>query len=198
MPYKDPAKRRAHHREYLFGAIVGLLFLFVMFNCASANTLLENTAVAALIAAKHSATGTTLEHGGMLVRRQTDWGLVIEYFEPTPEGSQTEVTVLARALLGEGDMLVGPYHLHLCMTDYYHGYFSVRDVITAIFSGVPEFMLDECTGEVHEFDPKVDKVHDTGIDAHIKGPNGERQDKHIPSGRIIADIGETEPEHQGP
>jgi hypothetical protein len=141
-----------------------------------------------------------MEHGGMLLTRSTLKGtVVLEYIEPTPEGNPTSVTVIDRKWLETNlATLVGTYHVHLCMTDYYHQYFSVQDVVVAILSGVPEFMLDECTGEIHEFDPMVDKVHDTGIDGHLMGPHCELLIKHIPSGRIIANLGETEPEHAGP
>jgi len=160
--------------------------------------LLQTIAMAALLAAKHSPSGTTNEHGGMLYGHPSDFGPVVEYVEPTPGGSPTSVTVVDRSQLGPDDVLLGTYHVHLCMEGYYHAYFSTTDVVTAILSGVPEFMLDECTGEVHEFDPHQDRVHDTGIDGTICGPNGEALKRHLPSGRIIGNIHESEPLHSGP
>lgn len=157
-------------------------------------SLVERVAIEALTAAKHSPSGLTNEHGGMIYGHPSDYGPVVEYIEPTPEGSPTSVTVVNRELLGFDDVLLGTFHIHLCMPGYYHAYFSTTDVITAIFSGVPEFMLDECTGEVHEFDPHKDRVRDTGIDATICGPNGEALHRHLPSGRIIGNIHETLPE----
>lgn len=178
---------------------LGAVILCLVASATASAGVLERTAVEALIAAKHSATGQQVEHGGMLIRRHTDYGDVVEYVEPTTGGGPTHVTVVQRDLLGPDDQLVGSYHVHLCLSGYYHAYFSTTDVITAIFSGVPEFMLDSCTGEVHEFDPKVDQIRGPGgIDAHISGPNGERLARHLPSGRIISNIGEVETERTLP
>jgi len=177
------------------------LFLLLIFlgAPAMANSQLERTAIEALRVAKHSPTGKEFEHGGMLIGKHTDYGYVVEYLEPQPHGSATGVTVFQKDLLAVDNVLVGSYHIHLCMADYYHAYFSATDVITALFSGVPEFMLDECTGDVHEFDPRVDKIRGPGsIDAHISGDHGESLARHLPAGRIIGNIGETEPEHVGP
>lgn len=161
---------------------------------ALAADLLERTAVQALKAAKHSPTGMQVEHGGMIISRQTASGRVLEYIEPTGDGDPTSVTVLNRKLLGPDDELVATYHIHLCMDGYIHAYFSTADVITAVFSSRPEFMLDSCTGLVHEFDPAVDKVHGPGSqDFVVATPDGNGKLRHLPSGRIIGDIGETEP-----
>jgi len=160
--------------------------------------LVELTAIAALIAAKHSATGTTDEHGGMIFNHPTDHGIVVEYIEPGG-GNAVSVPVIDRKLLKDKNgTLLATYHVHLCMAGYYHQYFSVQDVVVAILSGVPEFMLDECTGDIHEFDPMVDRVHDTGIDGHIAGPHCEDLPRHLPSGRVIGNIHEVEPEHVVP
>jgi hypothetical protein len=173
-------------------AILLLLFLAAP---AFATTQLERTAIDALIAAKHTPTGKTNEHGGMIYVEQTESGPVFKFLEPTPEGSPTSVLVVDKSKLPPDAELVATYHLHLCMSGYYHAYFSTQDVIVTILTGLPEFMLDECTGEVHEFDSHRDKIHDTGIDAKTCGPNGEELDRHLPSGRIIGNIGETEVEH---
>ena len=165
---------------------------------AQATNLLERTAIEALRAAKHSATGTTNEHGGMLYWHHSDDGPILEFLEPTPAGSPTSVIVVNKDLLSGDDELTATYHVHLCMNGYYHAYFSTQDVIVSILTGMPEFMLDECTGDVHEFDSRRDKIHDTGIDAKTCGPNGEELDRHLPSGRIIGNIGETEPLHNAP
>jgi len=176
--------------------LLGLLFCQPLL----ANGIVEHTAIQALTVAKHSDTGRTLEHGGMLVSTQTPYGRIVRYVEPSaPNRDVTSVTVIEKKMLTKNDVLVGSYHLHLCFSNYYHAYFSVQDVLTAFFSGVPEFMLDECTGDIHEFDPLVDKVRGPGgIDAHISGPKGERLSRHLPAGRIIGNIGETETPREGP
>jgi hypothetical protein len=173
--------------------LLALLLLFAP--SAFATTQLERTAIDALTAAKHSPSGKTNEHGGMIYVEQTEYGPVFKFLEPTPEGSPTSVIVVDKKMLPEGAELVATYHVHLCMSGYYHAYFSTQDVIVTILTGLPEFMLDECTGEIHEFDSHRDKIHDTGIDAKTCGEHGEELDRHLPSGRIIGNIHETEVEH---
>lgn len=58
--------------------------------------------------------------------------------------------------------LAGTIHSHPCLADTHEvGYFSPDDVGSTITEGVPGYMLDECTGEVHVFDPATDKAGDT-------------------------------------
>jgi hypothetical protein len=161
---------------------------------------LQQDAVQALLAAKHNPTGTRFEHGGMLYAEWTPQGPLYRYLEPTAGGSPDHVRVIDKTLLKRSDVLLGTYHLHLCFAAkdwiYFHQYFSTTDVITAFISGVPEFMLDECTGDVHEFDPKVDKIRDTGIDTFVTNDKCKKIKRHLPTGRVIANIHEIEPPHE--
>jgi hypothetical protein len=152
-----------------------------------ANTPLQDTAVVALKAAHDSPTGTSVEHGGMLIRN----GETIRYVEPR-DGNETGVRVIDRDLLGPGEVLFGTYHTHLCMSGYYHQVFSTQDVVVAVLTGLPEFMLDQCTGEVHEFYAKLDKIRETAIIGHLFGPNCERVEKYLPAGTIVGNIGVNE------
>lgn len=163
-----------------------------------ANNLIENTAILALKEAKHSPTGMIREHGGMIFQRDSEFGPLVEYLEPIQGGKFDGVRVIDKDQLLKSDKLLATYHIHLCMAGYYHQVFSAQDVIVAILSGIPEFMLDTCSGEIHEFDSKIDKIHDTGIDGHLFGPNCEELLRHLPSGRIIGNIGETEIEVVAP
>jgi hypothetical protein len=157
---------------------------------ALAKTPLEHTAIEALRVAKH----LDVEHGGMLVRRQTDYGPVYLYIE-MPPGDRTGVKVIDRSQLLEGDTLVGIYHTHLCLTGYAYGLYSRMDVTTAIFSGLTSFMLDECTGLVHEFNAKIDNIKATGENVIITDDDGGNvRSVHLPAGRIVGDIGQTESE----
>jgi hypothetical protein len=175
-----------------------LIALMVLFTGPSfANGILEHTAIEALRVAKHSANGTMIEHGGMLVRHNSFVGPMYEYIQ-MPPGRFAGVTVVDMKLLGETDELIGTYHVHPCMNGYANSMFSQTDVITAIFSRVPEFMLDSCTGLVHEFDAKIDKIHDTGEDVRIDDGSPSGKEVHLPYGRIIGDIEETEPKHDAP
>ncbi len=179
-----------------------LVLLTVLFiQPALANNIVEDTAIVALKEAKHSPTGTTHEHGGMIFQRDSESGPVVMFLEPTPEGQFDGVQVIDKKLLLPGDKLLGTYHLHLCMKGYYYDRFSAQDVVAAIFSGVPEFMLDECSGEVHEFDVvgmKYKEIRETiratGKVSHVFGPNCEDVEKILPVGQIVGNIGETEVE----
>lgn len=160
---------------------------------AHANSVLEHTAINALRIAKQESLVDHHEHGGMLYRMDTPYGPIVEYMEPEDGSLATKsgVRVIDMNKLPVGAKLIATYHVHPCLAGYYHQVFSKTDVIAAFMHGLPEFMLDECSGLVHEFDPHVDKPRDTGIEAEIVGPNGEGITIHLPSGRIIADIGET-------
>jgi hypothetical protein len=169
-----------------FGHLLALAPLFVGAPLL-ANTPLQDLAVQALKAAHNSKTGATVEHGGMLIRN----GESIRFVEPR-QGQETTIRVIDRDVLNPGDYIAGTYHTHLCMSGYYHQVFSTQDVVMAIFSGLPEFMLDECTGEVHEFNTKIDKLRDTAIVGHLFGENCEKVDKYLPAGIIVGNIGVTE------
>ena len=171
------------------------LLLLCVAMTTHASTSLQEEAVRALKDAHDSPNGALYEHGGMIVENQG----TLRWIQPTPDNAQADgVRVLDRTLLLHGDRIVATYHTHPCMREYYHQYFSTADVIVAMLSGVPEFMLDECTGEVHEFFSLVDKVKDTGIDALVDGPNCKRLKRHLPTGRIVGNIGVVEAAHEAP
>ncbi len=54
-------------------------------------------------------------------------------------------------------------------------------------------MLDECSGLIHEFDAKKDKVSETAVDV-VTSEDCKPVPRRLPVGRIIADIGEKESE----
>jgi hypothetical protein len=139
-------------RRYLYFVLTWGLSILIMGRCL-ANTPLQDMAIAALTAAHASDTGTQIEHGGMLIRG-TDGSL--RFFEPHV-GDETGIQIVDFHILKQGELMMGTYHTHLCMAHYYHAVFSKQDVISAFLTGVPEFMLDECTGLVHEFDSRADQ-----------------------------------------
>jgi hypothetical protein len=94
-----------------------------------------------------------------------------------------------------GDILVGLYHTHPCNSDaYFPQYFSPQDLVSAFFWHVPTFILDECTGEVHEFDPLRDRAADTGTVVRVLRKDGSRTWVRLPSGRVVGDIGDQGPD----
>lgn len=173
----------------LWLVVIGLALLA---QAAFASTPLQDKAIEALRQAYDEPNGKIFEHGGMIVANQG----TLRFIEPYPDNDQPDgVYTTDRKMLLSGDSLVGTYHTHPCMKDYYHQYFSRSDVIVAMFSGVPAFMLDECTGDVHEFFTAVDEVRDTGDDLPVRGPKCVKVMMHLPLGRVVGNIGESAPEH---
>lgn len=174
----------------LKGTITALMFL--VGHAAFATTPLQELAVKALRQAHDEPNGTIYEHGGMLIEHEG----ALRFMEPFPENdSPDSVHAYDKKQLLAGDHMVGTYHTHPCMIGYYHEYFSTPDVIVAMLTGVPTFLLDECTGDVLEFFTLVDRVHETGDDVEVHGPNCKKMYVHLPRGRIVGNIGVREPEH---
>jgi hypothetical protein len=97
--------------------------------------------------------------------------------------------------LSPGDTLVGLYHTHPCKSkQFLSGYYSPQDLISVFFYRVPSFILDECTGDVHEFDPATDQVRASGRVITITQSNGTSRLVHLPAGRIVGNIGDRGPD----
>ena len=173
--------------------ILALLASLIVSNPLFANTLIDDTAILALKAARNSETGTTYEHGGMIFERVTPEGKIVLYKEPYPHGGPTGVQVIDYKQLFKNDTLVATYHIHLCLDGYYHNLFSKTDIIMVYLSGHPNYMLDECTGEVHVYDPKIDNVSDTAEDANLFGDQCEKVEGILPRGRIIGNTNTMDP-----
>lgn len=95
----------------------------------------------------------------------------------------------------EGGLLAAILHTHPCFNGYLTGFFSIPDVMAAYYYKVPSFVLDECTGDVHEFNWAVDRPHDTGKDVDIATKDGSRR-VHLPAGRIVGNIGRAYPKQE--
>jgi hypothetical protein len=175
-----------------FGYALVIALLALAAHRAPASTPLQDKGVAALKAAHDEPDGSRYEHGGMIVANSGS----LRFIEPHPENDQPDrVNSYDKKMLLADDRMVATYHTHPCMRDYYHQYFSTPDVIVAIFTAVPMFMLDECTGKVHEFFSAIDTIHGTGDDVEVCGKNCVRKLVHLPTGRIVGSIGVADPEH---
>jgi hypothetical protein len=74
-----------------------------------------------------------------------------------------------------GWKLAAGYHAHPCLPDsHFPWLFSPQDMANAFYMGVPEFVVDQCSGKVHEFDPKVDKQNDVVIEGGRHYASGGR------------------------
>lgn len=128
-----------------------------------------------------------VEYGGVITEH--DGKLQWSAF-PHTDHSPDSVRIDIKKMVMPGDFLVGVYHIHPCMPrSHYTHLLSPPDVMMAYFFGVPQFMLDECTGDVHEYDPLRDHVRDTGEEVAVRGEHCERITAVLPVGRIIGNIG---------
>ena len=152
---------------------------------------LRATAVRALRWAFYAPNGYRWEYSGILFTHDGQLG-----YSPFPRTLKQvdAVEMDADKLRIPGDTLVGLYHTHPCKPEeYFPQYFSPQDLVSAFFWHVPTFMLDECTGEVHEFDPMQDRAADTGTVVPVLRKDGTRRWVRLPAGRVVGDIGDQGP-----
>jgi hypothetical protein len=121
------------------------------------------------------------EYGGVIVIKDGRY-----YYSafPTTNSKGDRVLVDVKMMAG-GNKLVGIYHTHPCVEDYWTELYSPNDLIQQMFFKVPSFILDQCKMEVHEIDLAVDNAHDTGRDVHTA--DGKRL-IHLPAGRIVGHL----------
>lgn len=170
------------------------MLAMLLSSCASAGTL-EHTAIAALSDLRTQPHADEWEYSGVIVYRDGTYqysGL------PYTDNFRDHVRLHIKEQLLPGDKLVAIYHNHPCYsTTLWTQYFSPADLISAKFYGVPAFMLENCTGAVHEFDWTVDTVKGSGADVGVTLPDGKKKTLHLPSGRIVGNIGRTSPNLDG-
>jgi hypothetical protein len=152
---------------------------------------LQEMAVRALRWAFYAPNGYRWEFSGILVTR--DGQLGYSQFPRTLKlVDAAEMDVEKQRV--SGDTLVGLYHTHPCKPGtYFSQYFSPQDLISAFYWHVPTFILDECTGEVHEFDPVLDRAADSGIIVRMRMRDGGKRWLHLPAGRVVGNIGDQGP-----
>jgi hypothetical protein len=159
---------------------------------AAADTSLESAAVNALRWAFYAPNGYRWEYGGILVLHD---GEVMYNAFPRTLKKVDAVPMDAYKQLNAGDKLIGLYHTHPCKSkEYFSQYYSPQDLVSVYFYRVPSFILDECTGAVHEFDPAVDHARDSGTVVTIMLQDRRRRVVHLPSGRIVGNIGDRGPD----
>jgi proteasome lid subunit RPN8/RPN11 len=153
---------------------------------------LEVAAVRALRWAFYASNGYRWEYSGILVIHD---GQLRYSASPNTLKKVDAVEMDVEKQRAPGDTLVGLYHTHPCKSDeYFPQYFSPQDLVSAFFWHVPTFILDECTGEVHEFDPLRDRAADTGTVVRVLRKDGTRTWIRLPAGRVVGDIGDQGPD----
>ncbi len=173
-------------------ALVLAVTVTLPLRAVAADSSLESAAVNAERWAFYAPNGYRWEYGGILVLRD---GEVMYNAFPRTLKMVDAVPMDAYKQLQPGDKLIGLYHTHPCKSkEYFSQYYSPQDLISVYFYHVPSFILDECTGDVHEFDPAVDRARATGKVLTIMRPNGTRRVVHLPSGRIVGNIGDHGPD----
>jgi proteasome lid subunit RPN8/RPN11 len=153
---------------------------------------LEHTALAALHDLRLQPGAEGWEYSGFIVYRDGTYQYTM-FPHTDRQPDRTQFDVAAHMLFT--DKLVGIYHNHPCISrTHYVQYFSVSDLISAKAYGVPAFLLNNCTGDVHVFDWAVDHVRDTGADVQVHRPDGKDVYYHLPAGRLVGNIGITSPQ----
>ncbi len=153
---------------------------------------IQETAVRALRWAFYAPNGYRWEYSGILIRRSGQLGYTLS---PRTLKKVDAVEMDPSKQQAPGDMLVALYHTHPCKPrEYFPQYYSPQDLISAFFYHVPTFILDECTGDVHEFDPAIDQVGDTGVLVEIQTRSGRTRHVRLPAGRVIGNIGDQGPD----
>ena len=173
---------------------LGLLLAAVLWpslSCAD-DLQLQDAALHALRWAFYAPNGYRWEYSGIL---EVHEGEIVHSLVPRTLKMVDAVEMDADKLRTPGNVLVGLYHTHPCKSDeYFPQYFSPQDLVSAFFYHVPTFILDECTGEVHEFDPLRDRAADTGTVVRVLRKDGTRTWVRLPAGRVVGDIGDQGPD----
>jgi hypothetical protein len=174
--------------------VVGVLVLALLTPAVSRadDAELQALAVRALRWAFYAPNGYRWEYSGVLTAHE---GQLVYTVAPRTLKLVDAVEMDADKLRAPGDILVALYHTHPCKPEeYFSQYFSPQDLVSAFFYHVPTFILDECTGEVHEFDPAHDRAFDTGTVVKVMRKDGSRNWVRLPAGRVVGDIGDQGPD----
>jgi len=158
----------------------------------ASETDVQQTAVRALRWAFYAPNGYRWEYSGILVIHEGELGYSAF---PRTLKKVDAVEMDVERQRAPGDTLVALYHTHPCKSEeYFPQYFSPQDLVSAFFWHVPTFILDECTGKVHEFDPAQDRARDTGTVVTVMRRDGTPRQLRLPAGRVVGDIGERGPD----
>jgi hypothetical protein len=106
--------------------------------------------------------------------------------EPTSDYHADNVDIDMDPFSYDGNWpIVADFHVHPCMKGYASGEFSPEDLHGMREIKIPGYILDECTGDVHIWDPLIDSSQFASIVLHMKGtPRGPQ----LSAGRIVGNI----------
>jgi hypothetical protein len=157
----------------------GLLLLAPLIGHAGA---LEDAALEAFREIQHMAHHEIWEYGGIVIERN---GHFMYPIVPRTDSLPDTVNI-SIPKLEPGDRLAATYHTHTCFPKQYWTYlYSINDLMQSAAYGVPNIMLDQCSGAVHEFWFGVDSVWASG--QTVTNPKNNKK-VHLPAGRIVGHL----------
>ena len=119
------------------------------------------------------------ECGGIIALRPSDHKYVVGPVQSSRSGDSVHFERNAPL----GWKVVANYHSHPCLPDtHYVDFFSPEDLMGDTMNKEPGFMVNLCTGDVHEFDPSRDSPNDT-----LVGDEGI----YSTHGRTVGNIGKS-------
>lgn len=161
--------------------LLGLLFLFPITLYSGEEGGLEAAVIKAFQLIQTLPGHAIWEYGGVIVLEQGRY-----YYSAVPATNNKPDSVYMDVNnRAAGKHLVGVYHTHPCLPDYWTGLYSFNDLIQQAFFRVPSFILDQCKMEIHEIDLTIDDPHATGRDVHV---GDSEKIIHLPAGRIVGHL----------
>lgn len=113
-------------------------------------------AAAHAVEAAYELTGNDAESASVLYQNNSNH----KYYYAVPNtNGHVDFVIAYRNVPVEGYTIVGDVHTHPCVSDGYSQYFSDTDLQGITRVGNVGFIGDMCNGNIHEFDPKKDKVN---------------------------------------
>jgi hypothetical protein len=123
------------------------------------------------------------EYGGV-IQRLPDGKFIAS--EPNSDYHADNVNIDYDPLMYAGNYpIVSDYHVHPCMKGYGSNFFSPEDLHGMRSTREPGYILDECTGDVHVWDPAKDTAQQAST---ILKMDGEPRGPLLSEGRIIGHI----------
>jgi hypothetical protein len=171
--------------------VLSLILMYPIFSHTE-ELHLNVAAVKALKESFNAPNGDQWEYGGIIVFRN---GTFYWTNPPITTKQIDSNEINPKSLLLKGDILAAKYHTHPCLPNtHFPGYFSLTDLAYSQYFEVPEFILDECTGNVQEFNPLRDDPESIAVNVEYTDLiTGERETRAMVKGTMIGNIGQKGP-----
>lgn len=116
------------------------------------------------------------ECAGLIVQKPGEKSFIVG---PVHTSYQSSHVAIQDEDLPQGWKIAADVHSHPCLPGYVTAVFSPTDLIGALMSRTTSFMVDLCTGDVHEFIPGVTRVDETKM---------EDEDVYLTGGKIVGHV----------